>query len=198
MRMLVMLFALTSFVACNSNSVPEKSEPGKTVVVKSISLNDSTINLVSSLFDQYESLKNGLVDYNIPAVDSSATFLSSILNKFSISDIQDAALTDSIHYSIKNMEASVNAILAKGSIEDKKRSFSQLSESFYLFLTRIQFDQFTLYKQTCPMAFNDNESASWISRSTEIYNPYLGKKHPKYAAGMLNCGEVSDSVSFKK
>jgi len=185
-------------MACNSNSVPEKSKPGKTVVVKSISLNDSTINVVSSLFDQYESLKNGLVDYNIPAVDSSATFLSSILNKFSISGIQDAALTDSIHYSIKNMEASVNAILAKGSIEDKKRSFSQLSESFYLFLTRIQFDQFTLYKQTCPMAFNDNESASWISRSTEIYNPYLGKKHPKYAAGMLNCGEVSDSVSFKK
>ncbi|MFZ9300376.1 MAG: hypothetical protein ACO23V_05325 [Chitinophagaceae bacterium] len=117
MRMLVMLFALTSFMACNSNSVPEKSEPGKTVVVKSISLNDSTINVVSSLFDQYESLKNGLVDYNIPAVDSSATFLSSILNKFSISGIQDAALTDSIHYSIKNMEASVNAILAKGSIE---------------------------------------------------------------------------------
>ena len=45
------------------------------------------------------------------------------------------------------------------------------------------------------MAFGD-EVANWISNSSEIMNPYLGKKHAKYKDGMLHCGEVTDSLAF--
>ena len=45
------------------------------------------------------------------------------------------------------------------------------------------------------MAFDDTVPANWISNSSEIMNPYLGKKHPKYQAGMLNCGEIKDSIT---
>jgi hypothetical protein len=48
------------------------------------------------------------------------------------------------------------------------------------------------------MAFNDNETAFWLSNSREVVNPYLGKKHPKYASGMLHCGEVKDSIAYAK
>jgi hypothetical protein len=44
------------------------------------------------------------------------------------------------------------------------------------------------------MAFDGDKDANWISNSNEIVNPYLGKKDPKYKAGMLNCGEVKDSL----
>jgi hypothetical protein len=48
------------------------------------------------------------------------------------------------------------------------------------------------------MAFNDNETAFWLSDNREVVNPYLGKKHPKYASGMLHCGEVKDSLAYAK
>ena len=55
----------------------------------------------------------------------------------------------------------------------------------------------TLYFQNCPMAFNDTEPANWISKTKEIMNPYMGKKHPKYQSGMLNCGEIIDTIKAK-
>jgi len=46
------------------------------------------------------------------------------------------------------------------------------------------------------MAFNDSDEAYWLSNSREIVNPYLGKKHPRYKAGMLACGDLTDSLDF--
>ncbi|MBS1925917.1 MAG: DUF3347 domain-containing protein [Bacteroidetes bacterium] len=65
------------------------------------------------------------------------------------------------------------------------------------FFQSINYEGKKLYLQHCPMAFNDTEGADWLSSSDEIINPYLGKKHPKYKAGMLHCGEIKDSVLAK-
>jgi len=43
-----------------------------------------------------------------------------------------------------------------------------------------------LYKQYCPMAFN-NKGAYWISSSRDILNPYFGDK-------MLKCGRVDAEI----
>ncbi|WP_373072209.1 DUF3347 domain-containing protein [Zeaxanthinibacter enoshimensis] len=48
----------------------------------------------------------------------------------------------------------------------------------------------TIYKQYCPMAFN-NTGAYWYSDVPEIRNPYFGSK-------MLKCGEVKDTIRPKK
>ncbi len=44
----------------------------------------------------------------------------------------------------------------------------------------------TIYKQYCPMAF-DNQGASWFSEVKEIRNPYFGEK-------MLKCGKVEETI----
>jgi hypothetical protein len=64
-------------------------------------------------------------------------------------------------------------------------------------LKAVSFRAQPVYQQVCPMAFNDNETAYWLSNQREIMNPYLGKKHPKYASGMLHCGELSDSLFIR-
>jgi hypothetical protein len=46
------------------------------------------------------------------------------------------------------------------------------------------------------MAFNDTETAQWLSKTEDIRNPYLGLHHPKYKSGMLECGEVKDSIDY--
>jgi len=65
------------------------------------------------------------------------------------------------------------------------------------FFTAINYEGPKLYLENCPMAFSDSISANWISNSAEIVNPYLGKSHPIYKAGMLHCGEVKDSIVAK-
>ena len=45
----------------------------------------------------------------------------------------------------------------------------------------------TLYKQYCPMAFN-NKGAAWISSGKNILNPYFGDK-------MLKCGRVDSEIN---
>lgn len=48
----------------------------------------------------------------------------------------------------------------------------------------------TIYKQHCPMAFN-NEGAFWFAEIEEIQNPYGGEKMPK-------CGSVKETIKPKK
>jgi len=44
----------------------------------------------------------------------------------------------------------------------------------------------TIYKQFCPMAFN-NTGAYWLSNTKDIMNPYFGDK-------MLKCGRVASEI----
>jgi hypothetical protein len=71
-----------------------------------------------------------------------------------------------------------------------------VGEALRDFLTQSGYDAAPVYVQTCPMAFRDSEPASWLSDSREILNPFLGRRHPKYGAGMLHCGELTDSLGL--
>lgn len=71
-----------------------------------------------------------------------------------------------------------------------------ISDAMYDLVRTVNFDRQIIYHQHCPMAFNDSEGAYWLSNSRAVINPYLGKKHPKYKAAMLACGEVTDSLDF--
>jgi hypothetical protein len=57
-----------------------------------------------------------------------------------------------------------------------------LSENLYAVTIKVKPDTATLYKQYCPMAFDDT-GAWWISDDEEVVNPYFGEE-------MLHCGMV--------
>ena len=48
------------------------------------------------------------------------------------------------------------------------------------------------------MAFKDSLEGYWLSNSSKVVNPYLGNKHPRYGAKMIECGEVVDSFDLVK
>ena len=68
----------------------------------------------------------------------------------------------------------------------------------YNLVRTVRYNAEVVYYQHCPMAFNDQDEAYWLSNNNEVVNPYLGKSHPKYKASMLHCGDVSDSLDFRK
>lgn len=198
MRTLVSLLLIALFVACNSNSTPAKEETSSTLKEKTVLLDDVTTTKITSVLGVYEALRDSLIEYNTTAVDTVARHLQIALTDLSVDAIKDKVIADSVKQYVTQMQEQSKAIIETPSLDGKKRAFSVLSNTFYTMLTAVQYNTGIIYKQTCPMAFNESESASWISRSAEINNPYLGKKHPKYASGMLHCGEVTDSVAFKK
>jgi hypothetical protein len=80
----------------------------------------------------------------------------------------------------------VLAIGETDDIEAQREAFEALSISMYD-LTKAGGAGMTVYKQFCPMAFDD-KGAFWLSDEKKILNPYFG-------ASMLRCGSVKDEIN---
>jgi hypothetical protein len=136
------------------------------------------------------------------------------------SSFKDGMTGTVYHYYLKVRTALFNKDVesAATSAEDMAESFDQsrpelkklamqISESEEIAQQRELFSQFTgeveslfkqnlsggtIYKQHCPMAFN-NKGASWFSEVDEIKNPYYGEGDK-----MHNCGAVKETIKPKK
>lgn len=152
----------------------------------------------SQLLGAYYQLKSTLVEADSLAADSAALSLAVLAKgidvKTLVADSNMAGLASSLMDSI----VSASSGLATASdLTARRRVFSQLGGYLLSLLNQTGYAASTVYVQECPMAFNDTETASWLSDASEIVNPYLGKKHPKYSAGMLHCGDLKDSIPAK-
>lgn len=107
-------------------------------------------------------------------------------------NIYDAAMSDH-----SNIKSNAESLLQQSDITEMRKDFSMVSENLYPFFRTINYEGEKMYWQNCPMAFGDEKGANWISNSTDIVNPYLGKNHPEYKATMLHCGEVKDTIKAK-
>ncbi len=158
---------------------------------------DSLNNSINLLLQAYINLSDSFVEADTASIKKAADVM---LKDWTVIDQNwfsaDTLMNRSMLTEIKsNVQANLNSLIAQKDITEMRRDFSSLTEAvFPAFFQAVRYEGDKLYIQRCPMAFNDVEPASWISRSTKIMNPYLGKKHPVYQAGMLHCGEVVDSI----
>ena len=159
-------------------------------------INNATQASLSSVLDAYFELKNALVEADTLAASNASLKLAALTDSISTEGITDSSLINTIQNLSGTISSEAIALPQEANITDKRRSFAMIGENLYPLLQAVKYQGGTLYQQMCPMAFNETEAAYWISNSREVINPYLGKKHPKYAAGMLHCGEVKDSINF--
>ena len=72
-------------------------------------------------------------------------------------------------------------------VEALRGKFDTLSQEMYtLVKDNKEAKEGTIYKQFCPMAFN-NKGAFWLSKEEQVKNPYFGDK-------MLTCGKVKEEL----
>lgn len=95
---------------------------------------------------------------------------------------------------LENIKSNAKSLLLQTDITEMRKDFGVVNENLYPFLKGINYSGPILYWQNCPMAFGEDKSASWISKTEEVINPYLGRFHPEYKSGMLHCGTVLDSI----
>lgn len=152
---------------------------------------------VSETMQAYYGLSDALVAWDTAKVASQTSLLQQRLSALSLEDLKkDSLVYQSALPGLQSAKGNVSAIASAQSLEQKRRNFHTLSQNMYDLLRTVRYDDAKVYLQECPMAFNDEESANWLSNVAEIRNPYLGMHHPKYKSGMLECGEVKDSIAF--
>lgn len=186
------------FFSKKQNAAPETPKQQALVASKnSTAFNDSFERLLNAYF----SLKEALADYDtgranaaaLQVVEFSDSLRTDEIKGDSTGDIRKTAsdFAGTISGSAKGLRGETDLI-------KKKREFSMISEALYNLVRTVRYDRQKLYHQHCPMAFNDEEEAWWISNSNKIDNPYMGRKHPKYKATMVTCGDITDSLDFSK
>ncbi|MFT3934695.1 MAG: DUF3347 domain-containing protein [Chitinophagaceae bacterium] len=191
-------FAVDKFLLTKKTAAPEApKEVALSSSKNSEAFNESFEKLLNGYFD----LKNALIEYDTAKANASAKALVVYADSLKTGEIKGDS-TGLIQKTAADfagtISGSAKGLIGEADLTKKKREFQLISEGLYNLVRTVKYDRQKLYHQHCPMAFNDEEEGFWISNSNKIENPYLGKMHPKYKATMLGCGDITDSLDFRK
>ncbi len=143
-----------------------------------------------ALLDNYFHLKDGLVLSNDTIANNYAGLLISNADSLNLSGIKaDTTIVETAKQFIETISAEAKGLIGETNIKEKRKSFQMISDNMYDLVRTVRYDRAKIYHEFCPMAFDD-QGAFWLSQSSDIKNPYFGKK-------MLTCGEVKDTLNFQ-
>ncbi len=84
-----------------------------------------------------------------------------------------------------SLKSALEMVAGTSDVKVQRQAFEILSMKMYELVQASGSDS-PLYKQYCPMAFN-NKGAYWLAAEMEVNNPYFGD-------AMLHCGSVQEKV----
>lgn len=139
----------------------------------------------------YYQLSGALVKSDTLAADLAAVSLKQHLDSLPIARLGvDSARQSQLEVNAGDIAAELKGLLIeKGGLDARRESFNMVSEMMYDLVKATGLKGSTVYRQYCPMAFND-KGAYWLSDKAEILNPYFGD-------AMLTCGSVTDTLRFQ-
>jgi Protein of unknown function (DUF3347) len=151
---------------------------------------------ISDAINNYLSMKNAFVDADTLKIKLNDQKFIATIEGVRLNELHkdDSAILLTAQQYISDIKANAEAMLHENDITEMRQDFRMVSDNLYPFLKTIGYEGPKLYWQNCPMAFGENKEGNWISNTSEIINPYLGKNHPEYKSTMLGCGETKDSL----
>lgn len=87
---------------------------------------------------------------------------------------------------VAEIQSLAQQIGASEDVAIQREIFNSLSQQVYALAKEASALETKLYKQYCPMAFN-NTGAYWLAAESEVNNPYFGDM-------MLHCGKVEEEL----
>lgn len=153
----------------------------------------------SKVLGDYYLLKDSLVEWDTTGVDNKALDLARKTDSLPFREIKaDSILVVTAKNLAQSVANEARGLAAEKSIEQKRRAFNMLTDEMYNLVLTVHYEGQIIYHIRCPMAFNGSEEGFWLANSSRILNPYMGRRHPKFGAKMLGCGEITDSIDFTK
>lgn len=175
----------------NSGSSEAKQEAVK-IKRHSNEFNQSVLNTINN----YLNIKNAFVNADTTTAKAEGQKFIGMVDSLKLDELKkdDPSILIAAMQEVSDIKANAEAMLQEKDLTEMREDFRMISENLYPFLKTIGYEGPKLYWQNCPMAFGEDKEANWISNTSEIINPYLGKNHPTYKATMLSCGETKDSL----
>ena len=190
MRLFSLIFVALAVFASSCNSENKTTETATTEPVgpPASKLTDAQTSQLIGVVNNYYELKDAMVATNATKADEAAAKMQAAVDSFKANLTSDTANFATLKTDLDSITIGNKNILAlKDETCEKKRiHFETVSNAVYNMLKAVELKNAGVYRQYCPMAFND-KGAYWLSNEAEIKNPYFGKK-------MLECGEVTDSL----
>lgn len=198
--MLIVILALAGFTAYKLLSKKETKPAEKVEGPLVISKNSGSFNSsFSGLMNDYYALKNGFVDWDTVAVNKAASDFEKATDNLQLKELKgDSSVIQTAQMLTASLSGDIKGLIGEKSIEEKRKEFNVLTDELYNLVRVVRYDKEMIYHIKCPMAFGDSSEAYWLSNSSKIVNPYLGRKHPTYKDKMIGCGEIIDSLDFSK
>jgi Protein of unknown function (DUF3347) len=157
---------------------------------------DGFTKSVDSLLQEYFGLTNAFIEGDSLKAKQASMSLLAFVNHFSLDELKKdtTGIFQTAADQVGLIKGNLESMGKSQTITDMRHDFKDLSENLFPLLKTVHYKGKTLYWQNCSMPFGENSSANWISADAKIVNPYLGKNHPVYKSGMLDCGETQDSI----
>ena len=178
-----------------------KRDKGPEPIPLAVSKHSEAFNQsVQTLLDTYYEMSEVLVNWDSATVNSKAGEIKTALDSLKLDELKSdtTGIYESALEPVSNSRTEINNMINAATLDAKRVSFNALSENIRLLLIVVKYDRNKLYWQECPMAFGEESSGYWLSKSVAVRNPYLGNKHPVYHAGMLECGGPKDTINFTR
>ncbi len=144
---------------------------------------------IADALNEYFNLRNAFADGDTVKIKAQVPKFNASVDSIKLDDLKkdDSLILASVQQQVSDIKANADDILLQKDITEMREDFRMVSENLYPFLRTIAYEGPKLYWQNCPTAFGQDKEGSWLSNSSEIINPYLGKNHPE-------CGELKDSL----
>jgi len=159
----ILFFVLTAFIWTGCGQSTSNTEVAKDK--EEVPVNENLNTVLTAYFE----LKDALVSDDVEKAQTAANAMLEVTEPYA----------EKLDLFLKNMAANED-------IEEQRKSFEMLSINVYALAVN-ENTGMTVYKQFCPMAFDD-KGAFWLSDNKQIMNPYFG-------ASMLRCGRVEETLN---
>lgn len=166
----------------NSNNI---SEVSKITMKESKSSNQlKQVNQLKEVFENYFAVKDALVKTDVALASIKATSLLTAINSVSMNNLDKEAHLVWMKV-LPDLKEDAEHISETKEASHQRDHFMSLSSSIYK-LMKVVTTETPIYYQFCPMA-NSGKGANWLSKESEIKNPYYGSK-------MMTCGKTIETI----
>jgi hypothetical protein len=144
---------------------------------------------IANALNEYFNMRNSFADGDTAKIKAQVPKFNASVDSIKLDDLKkdDSLILASVQQQVSDIKANADDILLQKDVTEMREDFRMVSENLYPFLRTIAYEGPKLYWQNCPTAFGQDKEGSWLSNSSEIINPYLGKNHTE-------CGEIKDSL----
>ena len=144
------------------------------------------ISDLSMILKGYLELTDALIKDDSEQAGKSGEQLLIAFNGFDKSSLDESKSAEYSEIEESMIENAEHIVKNSKVIDHQREHLASLSEDMIDLILLVGSSE-KLYVDFCPMA-NDNEGATWISKTKEISNPYMGRSMP-------NCGSIKKEMN---